>query len=165
MGQKIGRLFVPGTKRVQKRPDFQAFIGKCRKIKRLGMVEAAGVEPDTSVENAQVIDFGNARSGMFSKIAKSTVRSLYSLFPEFQQLLIPSFRRPSWRQTSILKYGCSISQVFRGRDVKSAPSPFCSNLIRQCKDRSSADIELTNYRLIAGEPILSFIQYETRQVS
>ncbi len=46
------------------------------------MVEAVGVEPDISLENAQLIDSENARIGMISKIAKSTVRSPYSLFPE-----------------------------------------------------------------------------------
>jgi hypothetical protein len=50
------------------------------------MVEAAGVEPDIGVENAQLIDSENARIGMISRIAKSTVRSLYSLFPELPEL-------------------------------------------------------------------------------
>ena len=50
------------------------------------MVEAAGVEPNISVENAQLIDSENARIGMISRIAKSTVRSLYSLFPELPEL-------------------------------------------------------------------------------
>ena len=50
------------------------------------VVEAAGVEPDIGVENAQLIDSGNARIGMTSKIAKSTVRSLYGLFPELPGL-------------------------------------------------------------------------------
>ena len=50
------------------------------------MVEAAGVEPDISVENAQLIDSENARIGMISKIAKSIVRSLYSLFPELPEI-------------------------------------------------------------------------------
>jgi hypothetical protein len=50
------------------------------------MVEAAGVEPDISVENAQLIDSENARIGMISRIAKSTVRSLYSLFLELSEL-------------------------------------------------------------------------------
>ena len=49
------------------------------------MVEAAGLEPDISVENAHLIDSGNARIGMISRIAKSTVRSLYSLFPELPE--------------------------------------------------------------------------------
>jgi hypothetical protein len=46
------------------------------------MVEAAGVEPDNSVENAQLIDSENVRIGTISKIAKSTVRSLYGHFPK-----------------------------------------------------------------------------------
>ncbi len=50
------------------------------------MVEAAGVEPEMSVENAHLIDSENARIGMISTIAKSTVRSLYGLFPEFPEL-------------------------------------------------------------------------------
>ena len=50
------------------------------------LVEAAGVEPDIGVENAQLIDSGNARIGMNTKIAKSTVRSLYGDFPEFPEL-------------------------------------------------------------------------------
>ena len=50
------------------------------------VVEAAGVEPDTRVENAQLTDSENARIGMISKIDKSTVRSLYGDFPEFPEL-------------------------------------------------------------------------------
>ena len=50
------------------------------------MVEAAGVEPDIGVENAQLIDSGNARIGMIFRIAKSTVRSLYGDFPELPEL-------------------------------------------------------------------------------
>ena len=49
-------------------------------------MEAAGVEPDMGVENAQLVDSGNARIGMIPTIAKSTVRSLYSLFPELLEL-------------------------------------------------------------------------------
>lgn len=58
------------------------------------MVEAAGVEPDTRLENIQVIDSGNARTGMISTIAKSTVRSLYGRFPECPQLPNSTFGRP-----------------------------------------------------------------------
>jgi hypothetical protein len=50
------------------------------------MVEAAGFEPDLRVENAQRIDFEIARIGMISRIAKSTVRSLYDLFLELLEL-------------------------------------------------------------------------------
>ena len=62
------------------------------------MVEAAGVEPDIGVENAQLIDSGNARIGMIFRIAKSTVRSLYGDFPEFLQLPNSTFRRLLWRK-------------------------------------------------------------------
>ena len=50
------------------------------------MVEAAGVEPDYSVENRQVVESVNVRIGAIFMIAKSTVRSLYSAFPEIQQV-------------------------------------------------------------------------------
>jgi hypothetical protein len=52
----------------------------------LKLVEAAGVEPDISIENAQLTDSVNARIGKISRIAKSTVRSLYSLFTELPEL-------------------------------------------------------------------------------
>jgi len=59
----------------------------CRILKINNLVaETAGVEPDIGVENAQLIDSGNARIGMTSKIAKSTVRSLYSHFLELPEL-------------------------------------------------------------------------------
>jgi hypothetical protein len=48
-------------------------------------LEADGVEPDISVENAQLTDSVNARIGIISKNAKSTVRSLYSLFPDLPE--------------------------------------------------------------------------------
>jgi hypothetical protein len=51
-----------------------------------GLVEAAGVEPDINIENAQFTDSMIARIGMIFKIAKSTVRSLDSLFPELPEL-------------------------------------------------------------------------------
>ena len=60
--------------------------------------EAAGVEPDIGVENAQLIDSGIAWIGMNTKIAKSTVRSLYGDFPEFLQLPNSTFRRLLWRK-------------------------------------------------------------------
>jgi hypothetical protein len=58
------------------------------------MVEAAGVEPDIGVENAQLIDSEKARIGMIFRSTKSTVRSLYSHFPECPQLLNSTFGRP-----------------------------------------------------------------------
>ena len=58
------------------------------------LVEAAGVEPDNPIETAQLIDSENARIGVISMIAKSTVRSLYSLFPELQQYPKSTFGRP-----------------------------------------------------------------------
>jgi len=60
------------------------FVCKLVKINIL-LVEAAGVEPDISIENTQLTDSENARIGTISKIAKTTVRSLYSLFPEFPE--------------------------------------------------------------------------------
>ena len=48
--------------------------------------DAAGVEPVISVEITQLTDTENARIGMISKIAKSTVRSLYSHFLELPEL-------------------------------------------------------------------------------
>jgi hypothetical protein len=71
-------------------------------------VEAAGVEPDIGVENAQLIDSGNARIGMNTKIAKSTVRSLYGDFPELPELPNSTFGRPSFGENSILKCASSV---------------------------------------------------------
>jgi len=75
------------------------FVCKLLKINML-VVEAAGVEPDIGVENAQLIDSGNARNGMNTKIAKSTVRSLYGDFPEFPQLPNSTFGRPFLAKTA-----------------------------------------------------------------
>jgi len=64
-----------------------SMLFSCKSLKiNMLVVEAAGVEPDIGVENAQLIDSGNARIGMTSKIAKSTVRSLYSHFLELPEL-------------------------------------------------------------------------------
>ena len=69
----------------------------CRlRAERFRTVEAAGVEPDISVENAQLIDSENARIGMIAVSFKSTVLSLYSLFPELPELPKPHV------QTSLL---------------------------------------------------------------
>jgi hypothetical protein len=51
------------------------------------LVEAAGVEPEISVENAQLTDSRNDSFAGNAMISKSTVRSLYSdcqQFPEPQ---------------------------------------------------------------------------------
>jgi hypothetical protein len=69
------------------------FVCKLLKINTL-LVEAAGVEPDISVENAQLTDSVNARIGIISKNAKATVRSLYSLFLEFPKIPKSTFGRP-----------------------------------------------------------------------
>ena len=56
-------------------------------LSNLELVEAAGVEPDISVENAQLTDSRNASFAGNAMIFKSTVRSLYSdcqQFPEPQ---------------------------------------------------------------------------------
>jgi hypothetical protein len=73
------------------------------------MVEAAGVEPDISAEDAQLIDSVIARIEMNSTISKSTVRSLYSLFPEFPELLNSTFGRPRFGEKAFLKCSRSIS--------------------------------------------------------
>lgn len=49
------------------------------------VVEAAGVEPDNLIDTAQLIDSEIARFGRNSTTSKSTVRSLYSLFPDFPE--------------------------------------------------------------------------------
>jgi hypothetical protein len=58
------------------------------------LVEAAGVEPDIGVENAQLIDSEKARIGVIFKSTKSTVRSLYSHFAECPKLPNSTLRRP-----------------------------------------------------------------------
>lgn len=59
----------------------------CKLVKlTMLLVEAAGVEPEMSAENTQLIDSESAMIGMISTTAKSTVRSLYSLFPELLEL-------------------------------------------------------------------------------
>jgi hypothetical protein len=57
------------------------------------LVEAAGVEPEMSAENTQLIDSEKVRIGMISRTAKSTVRSLYGHFPG-PQLPNSTFGRP-----------------------------------------------------------------------
>ena len=84
------------------------FVCKQLKINKL-LVEAAGVEPDIGVEKAQLIDSENARIGVISRIAKSTVRSLYGHYPECPQLPNSTFGRPLFGEKSILKCPFSIS--------------------------------------------------------
>ena len=60
----------------------------------LPMVEAAGVEPDISVENTQLTDSGYASFAGNAMISKSTVQTLYKLFLEFPERQFSDF--PSW---------------------------------------------------------------------
>jgi hypothetical protein len=70
---------------VSKQPSFpqdKLFI-----ILHLSMVEAAGVEPATRVENTQLTDSENASNAENATISKSAVQSLYKhclKFPELQ---------------------------------------------------------------------------------
>jgi hypothetical protein len=70
-------------------------------ISNLNLVEAAGVEPDISVENTQLTDSGNASFAGNAMISKSTVQTLYKLFLEFPERQSSAF--PSWRRRRILK--------------------------------------------------------------
>ena len=72
---------------------------------------AAGVEPDISVENAQLIDSENAGIGMIFGNAKSTVRSLVRPFPSMPTTPKLHLRTAPLGEKSILKCVCSISQI------------------------------------------------------
>jgi hypothetical protein len=74
------------------------------------LVEAAGVEPDISVENTQLTDSENASIAENATISKSAVRSLYKDCPEFPELQ-PSDFPASCKNT--LKRSCSISDIGR----------------------------------------------------
>jgi hypothetical protein len=63
------------------------------------MVEATGVEPDTRVENAQDIDFGNARIGLPILLSGHW----YSHFSGFQDRPNSTFRQSPLREKNILK--------------------------------------------------------------
>jgi C-terminal processing protease CtpA/Prc len=63
-------------------------------ILHLLLVEAAGVEPDISVENTQLTDSGNTSFAGNAMISKSAVQTLYKLFQEFPERQSPDF--PSW---------------------------------------------------------------------
>jgi hypothetical protein len=72
------------------------------------MVEAAGVEPDISVENTQLTDSENASNAENATISKSAVQSPYKVCQEFPELQLSDF--PA-RCKSTLKRLCSISDV------------------------------------------------------
>ena len=76
------------------------YVCKLLKINKL-VVEAAGVEPDISVENTQLTDSGNASFAGNAMISKSTVQTLYKLFLKFPERQSSDF--PSWRRRRILK--------------------------------------------------------------
>ena len=76
------------------------FSCNSQKINTL-LVEAAGVEPDISVENTQLTDSGNASFAGNAMISKSTVQTLYKLFLKFPERQSSDF--PSWRRRRILK--------------------------------------------------------------
>ncbi len=83
-----------------------------RRLLKLNMllVEAAGVEPATHVENTQLTESRNASNSSNATIAKSTVQSLYRDCLEFPELQHSDF--PAWCK-STLKRSCSISDVGR----------------------------------------------------
>jgi hypothetical protein len=89
------------TVTVQFYPKILAGSDKSFMINDLFMVEAAGVEPDISVENTQLTDSGNASFAGNAMISKSTVQTLYKLFLEFPERQSSAF--PSWRRRRILK--------------------------------------------------------------
>ena len=97
------------------------FVCNLLKISKL-VVEAAGVELDTRLENTQLIDSGNAPIGMMATIAKSIVRSLYDHFPEYLQLENSIFGRPLNSETSILKFDISITQACQNWASDLAPA-------------------------------------------
>ncbi|MGA2051050.1 MAG: hypothetical protein ABSG96_25440 [Terracidiphilus sp.] len=64
------------------------FVCKLLKINKL-LVEAAGVEPDISVENTQLTDSGNTSNSSNATIAKSSVQITYKDLPELQNFQAP----------------------------------------------------------------------------
>ena len=54
----------------------------------LSLVEAAGVEPDISVENTQLTDSENASISENATISKSSVQITYKDFPELQNFQV-----------------------------------------------------------------------------
>ena len=55
----------------------RCFFGKLLVMSRLWLVEAAGVEPATRIENTQLIDSEIANNAENATISKSAVQSLY----------------------------------------------------------------------------------------
>ena len=94
------------------------------------MVEAAGVEPATHVENTQLTDSENARIAENATISKSAVQSLYKDCLKFPELQPSDF--PAWCK-STLKRLCSISDVGR------------------CKPQRNGDV--ANLRTLDLEPV------------
>jgi len=74
----------------------------------LSMVEAAGVEPDTRVENTQLTDSGNASNAENATISKSAVQPLYKHCLKFPELQLSDF--PAWCKNT-LKHPCSIPDI------------------------------------------------------
>ena len=83
------------------------FVCKLLKINML-VVEAAGVEPDISVENTQLTDSENASNAENATISKSAVQSLYKHCLKFPELQPSDFPAPC---KNTLKRLCSISDV------------------------------------------------------
>jgi hypothetical protein len=61
--------------------------------------DAAGVEPDISVENTQLTDFENARIAENATISKSAVQSLYKHCLKFPELQPSDF--PAWCKSTL----------------------------------------------------------------
>jgi hypothetical protein len=76
------------------------FAYKLLKINML-VVEAAGVEPDISVENTQLTDSEIASNAENATISKSAVQSLYKVCQEFPELQPSDF--PAWCKSTLRK--------------------------------------------------------------
>jgi len=74
------------------------FVCKLLKINML-VVEAAGVEPATHVENTQLTDSENARIAENATISKSAVQSLYKDCLKFLELQPSDF--PAWCKSNL----------------------------------------------------------------
>ena len=74
------------------------FVCKLLKINML-VVEAAGVEPATHVENTQLTDSENASNAENATISKSAVQSLYKDCLKFLELQPSDF--PAWCKSNL----------------------------------------------------------------